>query len=111
MRRFGFLADYIHANELEIADGVLTGGIVGDIVNGERKAALLRQIVEAEGLSLEQAIAVGDGANDLPMLSSAGLGIAYHAKPVVAESADHAISDLGLDAILYLLGFTDDDIV
>ncbi len=103
--------DYVHANELEIADGVLTGRVVGDIVNGERKADLLRSIAAAESLTLDQAIAVGDGANDLPMLSIAGLGIAYNAKPVVMESAEHAISNLGLDGILYLLDFTDEDIV
>jgi len=90
---------------------VLTGRLVGEIVNGARKAELLREMTAREGLSLEQAIAVGDGANDLPMLAIAGLGIAYHAKPIVAESAEHAISNLGLDGILYLLGFTDDDIV
>ncbi len=103
--------DYVFANELEVEGGVLTGRLVGEIVNGARKAELLREIVAAEGLSLEQAIAVGDGANDLPMLAIAGLGIAFHAKPIVAQSAEHAISNLGLDGILYLLGFTDDDIV
>lgn len=103
--------DYVFANELEVDGGALTGRLVGEIVNGARKAELLREITAREGLSLEQAIAVGDGANDLPMLAIAGLGIAYHAKPIVAESAEHAISNLGLDGILYLLGFTDDDIV
>ncbi|HSG88992.1 MAG TPA: phosphoserine phosphatase SerB [Pseudomonadales bacterium] len=102
--------DYVHANELEIEDGRVTGRVVGDVVDGARKAALLTQIAEAEGLTLDQVIAVGDGANDLPMLSLAGLGIAFRAKPLVRESAEQSISALGLDAILYLLGFTDADL-
>ncbi|XZE51558.1 phosphoserine phosphatase SerB [Planctomycetaceae bacterium SH139] len=99
--------DYVYANELEIVDGRLTGQVVGEIVNGERKAELLEQIAEKEGINRRQVIAVGDGANDLPMLSRAGLGIAFHAKPLVREEADHAVSNLGLDAILYLLGVRD----
>ncbi len=99
--------DYVHANELEIQDGRLTGGIVGDIVDGERKAALLKEIAGKEQLSLNQVIAVGDGANDLPMLDIAGLGIAFHAKPVVRRGAGQAISNLGLDAILYFTGIRD----
>lgn len=102
--------DYVHANELEIEDGRVTGRVVGAVVDGARKAALLREIAEREALSLDQVIAVGDGANDLPMLSIAGLGIAYRAKPLVRESAEHSISQLGLDGILYLLGFTDADL-
>jgi len=101
--------DYVFANELEIADGKLTGEVVGDIVDATRKAAVLRMIAEREHLSLQQVIAVGDGANDLPMLGIAGLGIAYHAKPVVKKGAGQAISTLGLDSILYLVGVRDRD--
>ena len=99
--------DYVHANELDIENGVVTGRVTGTIVDGERKAYLLRQLAEQEGLDLQQVIAVGDGANDLPMLSAAGLGIAFRAKPLVKKSAEQSISTLGLDAILYLLGFSD----
>ena len=99
--------DYVYANELEIVDGVVTGNVTGEIVDGQRKAALLTDIAAREGIDLQQAIAVGDGANDLPMLSIAGLGIAFRAKPVVAASAEQAISTLGLDGILYLLGISD----
>lgn len=96
--------NYVYANQLEVVDGKVTGRVTGDIVDGARKAALLREIAARENLSMEQVIAVGDGANDLPMLSIAGLGIAFHAKPTVKASAEHAISTLGLDGILYLLG-------
>jgi phosphoserine phosphatase len=82
----------------------------GPIIDAERKAELLLEIAGKEGISLQQTIAIGDGANDLPMLSAAGLGIAYHAKPVVKETASHAISNFGLDSVLYLLGFSDRDI-
>jgi len=99
--------DYVFANELDIEDGRVTGRVVGTIVDGRRKAELLREIAARESISLEQVIAVGDGANDLPMLSIAGLGIAFRAKPIVKESARHAISTLGLDGILYLLGISD----
>jgi|TARA_R110000772_G_scaffold62187_3_gene139822 phosphoserine phosphatase len=99
--------DYVHANELDIAQGVVTGNVSGVIVDGERKAALLRQLAMREGIDLQQVIAVGDGANDLPMLSIAGLGIAFRAKPLVQQSAEQSISTLGLDAILYLLGISD----
>jgi phosphoserine phosphatase len=99
--------DYVYANELEIVDGKLTGNYVGDIVDGKRKAELLRLLAQVENLHLGQVIAVGDGANDLPMLNIAGLGIAFHAKPKVKENARHAISNVGLDGILYLLGFKD----
>lgn len=101
--------DYVYANELEVVDGKVTGKVVGEIVNGEKKAELLKQLAKQENIFLEQVIAVGDGANDLPMLSIAGLGIAYRAKPLVKASAEHSISNLGLDAILYLLGFRDRD--
>ena len=99
--------DYVFANELEIRDGKVTGDVVGHVVDGQRKAALLREIAAKENISLEQVIAVGDGANDLPMLSIAGLGIAFRAKPIVKQSARQAISTLGLDGILYLLGISD----
>jgi phosphoserine phosphatase len=104
-RRFGF--DYVFANEPEIEDGVLTGSLAADIVDGKRKAVLLASIAQHEGFSLEQTIAVGDGANDLEMLSIAGLGIAFHAKPIVRESAKQSLSTLGLDSILYLMGLSE----
>lgn len=99
--------DYVYANELEIKDGKVTGQVSGRIVDGERKAELLDELAAKEGIGRQQVIAVGDGANDLPMLSRAGLGVAFHAKPLVKESAKHSISNLGLDAILYLIGFRD----
>ncbi len=102
--------DYVFANELEIVDGKVTGNVRGEIVNGERKAQLLGELAEKEGISLEQVVAVGDGANDLPMLSIAGLGIAFRAKPLVKAEAEQSISNLGLDAILYLMGFRDREI-
>jgi phosphoserine phosphatase len=102
--------DYVYANQLEIVDGVMTGRVLGAIVDAARKAALLEEIAQREGISPQQTIAIGDGANDLPMLSRAGLGVAYHAKPVVRESASHAISNFGLDSVLYLMGFSDRDI-
>lgn len=102
--------DYVFANELEIEDGKLTGNHKGEIVNGEKKAELLKLLAFKEDIHLEQVIAVGDGSNDLPMLKIAGLGIAFHAKPKVRESAKHQISTIGLDAILYLLGFRDREI-
>lgn len=102
--------DYVHANALEIEGGKVTGRVVGRVVDGKRKAELLREIAASEGVNLEQVIAVGDGANDLPMLSIAGLGIAFRAKPLVRASARQAISTLGLDGILYLLGVRDRDL-
>lgn len=101
--------DYVYANELDILDGKVTGKVIGHVVDGQRKAELLAMLAQQEGIALEQVIAVGDGANDLPMLSVAGLGIAFRAKPLVKASAEHSISTLGLDAILYLLGFRDRD--
>ena len=101
--------DYVYANQLDIADGLVTGRVTGEIIDGQRKAELLRQLAEREGLMLQQVIAVGDGANDLPMLSIAGLGIAFRAKPLVKASAKQSISNLGLDGILYLLGYSDKD--
>ncbi len=102
--------DYVFANSLEIVDRTMTGRVDGEIVDAARKAELLRQIAHTEQVDLEQVIAIGDGANDLPMLGTAGLGIAFHAKPVVRNNARHAISQFGLDSLLYLLGFTDQDI-
>ena len=99
--------DYVFANELAIRDGQVTGEVEGLIVDGERKAQLLRELAQQENISLQQVIAVGDGANDLPMLGIAGLGIAFRAKPLVKEAAEQSISTLGLDAILYLLGISD----
>lgn len=103
--RFGI--DYLYANNLEIVDGKLTGNYLGDIVDGKRKAELLGLIAQMEHIELEQVIAVGDGANDLPMLNEAGLGIAFHAKPTVKANAQQSISTIGLDGILYFLGFRD----
>lgn len=102
--------DYVFANDLEIIDGKLTGRHIGEIVDGEKKAELLKLIAFKEDIFLDQVIAVGDGSNDLPMLRIAGLGIAFHAKPKVKASAKHSISEIGLDAILYLLGFRDREI-
>ncbi len=99
--------DYVYANELEIRDGKVTGDVSGVVVDGARKAELLQEIAREERISLEQSIAVGDGANDLPMLSIAGLGIAFRAKAIVKKSAKQSISTLGLDGILYLLGIGD----
>ncbi|HMD82469.1 MAG TPA: phosphoserine phosphatase SerB, partial [Anaerolineales bacterium] len=104
-RQFGF--DYVFTNEPEIENGILTGNLVSEIVDGERKASLLMSIAQHEGFSLEQTIAVGDGVNDLEMLSIAGLGIAFHAKPIVKESAKQSLSTLGLDSILYLMGLSE----
>jgi phosphoserine phosphatase len=103
--------DYVYANQLDIAGGKVTGKVVNTIVDGERKAELLKEIAEQEGIALEQVIAVGDGANDLPMLSLAGLGIAFRAKPLVKQSARQSISNLGLDGILYLLGISDRELI
>ena len=102
--------DEVHANILDIQDGKVTGEVKGHIVDGARKALLLTQIAEEMGISLEQTIAVGDGANDLPMLSIAGLGVAFRAKPLVRQNANQAISSVGLDGVLYLLGVHDKDL-
>ena len=99
--------DYVYANELDTHDGHVTGRVSGTIIDGQMKAQLLRELAHREGLRLEQVIAVGDGANDLPMLQIAGLGIAFRAKPLVVASAQQSISNLGLDGILYLLGYSD----
>lgn len=100
--------DYVYANELEVGpDGKLTGKYLGDIVDGERKKELLRLLAQVENINIAQTIAVGDGANDLPMLSEAGLGIAFHAKPKVKAEAGQSISTIGIDGVLYFLGFKD----
>ena len=99
--------DYVYANELEIEDGKLTGKYIGDIVDGKRKSELLQLIAQVENIDLNQTIAVGDGANDLPMLGISGLGIAFHAKPKVAANAEQSINTIGLDGVLYFLGFKD----
>jgi len=104
-QKFGI--DYVYANELEIVDGKLTGRYIGDIVDGKRKAELLKLIAQVENVNIAQTIAVGDGANDLPMLATAGLGIAFHAKPKVKQTAEQSISTIGLDGILYFIGFKD----
>ena len=104
-KKFGI--DYVYANELEVEDGKLTGRYLGDVVDGKRKAELLRLIAQVEKVDIAQTIAVGDGANDLPMLSLAGLGIAFHAKPKVKENAQQSINTIGLDGVLYFLGFKD----
>jgi phosphoserine phosphatase len=99
--------DYVYANQLEIKDGALTGGYLGDIVDGNKKAEYLMEIADKEGIDIGQTIAVGDGANDLQMLNLAGLGIAFHAKPKVKDNAQSSISSIGLDGVLYLLGYHD----
>ena len=104
-QKYGF--DYVYANELEIEDGRLTGRFTGEVVDGRRKAELLRLLCQFEEINLAQSVAVGDGANDLPMLSIAGLGIAFHAKPKVKATARQSISTIGLDGILYFLGLKD----
>ena len=104
-QKYGF--DYVYANELEIEDGRLTGRYVGEVVDGRRKAELLRLLCQFEEINIAQSVAVGDGANDLPMLNLAGLGIAFHAKPKVKATARQSISTIGLDGILYFLGLKD----
>ena len=103
--KYGF--DYMYANELEIENGKLTGNYIGDVVDGKRKAELLRLIAQVEKIDLRQTVAVGDGANDLPMLGVAGLGIAFHAKPKVKQNAEQSLSTVGIDGILYFLGYKD----
>lgn len=107
-KKLGF--DYVYANILDIEDGVVTGNVKGEIVDGEKKAELLRMLTEKENIKLQQTIAVGDGANDLPMISIAGLGVAFHAKPIVREQAGNTITSVGLDGLLYLMGIQDREI-
>ena len=104
-QKFGI--DYVYANELEVIDGKLTGRYLGEVVDGKRKAELLRLIAQVENVDIRQTVAVGDGANDLPLISIAGLGIAFHAKPKVKATAEQSISTIGLDGILYFLGYKD----
>jgi phosphoserine phosphatase len=106
--KLGF--DYVFANQLEIADGKLTGRLKGDIIDGPKKAEILKTLAMVENINLEQTIAVGDGANDLPMLHTAGLGVAFHAKPIVRANADRSISSVGLDGLLYLMGISEREI-
>jgi phosphoserine phosphatase len=103
--KYGF--DYMYANELEIVDGKLTGNYLGDIITGKKKAELLSLIAQVEKIDIRQTVAVGDGANDLPMLGIAGLGIAFHAKPKVKQNAGQSLSSVGIDGILYFLGYKD----
>jgi phosphoserine phosphatase len=102
--------DYVFANGLEIENGKVTGNVNGDIIDGLRKAEILKTIATVENISLQQTIAIGDGANDLPMLSIAGLGIAFHAKPIVKKNAHKSISSVGLDGLLYLMGISEREI-
>jgi len=102
--------DYVFANVLEIKDGKVTGNITGDIIDGPKKAEILKTIATVENINLQQTIALGDGANDLPMISIAGLGIAYHAKPMVKANAEKSISNVGLDGLLYLMGISEREI-
>jgi len=102
--------DYVFTNRLEIKDGKITGELEGDIIDGHKKAEILSTIAKVENISLQQTIAVGDGANDLPMISIAGLGVAFHAKPIVAENAQRSISSVGLDGLLYLMGISEREI-
>jgi len=104
-QRYGI--DYVYANELEVVDGKLTGRYLGEVIDGRRKAELLKLIAQVEKVDIAQTIAVGDGANDLPMISEAGLGIAFHAKPKVVANAKQSINTIGLDGVLYFLGFKD----
>ena len=102
--------DYVYANELPIVDGKVTGKVNGVIVDGEKKKEKLIEIAGKEKLELSQTVCVGDGANDLPMIKTAGMGVAFHAKPLVRKEAAHAVSTIGLDGLLYLLGCSDDEI-
>jgi predicted amino acid-binding ACT domain protein len=102
--------DYVFTNGLEIESGKVTGNVSGDIIEGLRKAEILKTIATVENINLQQTIAIGDGANDLPMLSIAGLGIAFHAKPIVKKNAQKSISSVGLDGLLYLMGISEREI-
>jgi phosphoserine phosphatase len=103
--------DYVYANHLDIAAGAVTGKVVGEIIDGQRKAQILTEIARREGLAVKQVVAVGDGANDLPMLGIAGLGIAYRAKPRVRAEAKQAISNNSLAAVLCILGYSEEDLL
>jgi phosphoserine phosphatase len=103
--------DYVFANVLEIVDGKVTGRVCGDVVDGNRKAELLQELAKKEGLALAQTVAVGDGANDLPMIALAGMGVAFHAKPIVKAAAEHSLSNVGLDGLLYLLSIKEKEFI
>lgn len=102
--------DYVFTNSLEIKNGKITGNVSGEIIDGPRKAEILKTITIVENINLQQTIAVGDGSNDLPMISIAGLGIAFHAKPIVKQKAQQSISSVGLDGLLYLMGISEREI-
>jgi phosphoserine phosphatase len=102
--------DFGFANKLEFIDGIATGEVLGEIINGEKKLHYMKKIASEENLEMNQVIAIGDGANDLPMIGAAGLGIAFRAKPLVRASADHSLATLGLDGVLYLLGIRDSEL-
>ena len=108
--RFGFRFDHVHAHELVIRNGRLTGEIEGDVIDGTAKAAFVRGLAAREGIVREQIVAAGDGANDVEMLREAGLGVAFRPRPVLRARADHVLENFGLDGILYLLGMNDRDI-
>ena len=108
--RFGFRFDHVHAHELTVRNGRLTGEVEGEVIDGAAKAAFVREVAAREGLSLEEVVAAGDGANDIAMLRAAGLGVAFRPRPVLRAQADHVIENFGLDGILYLLGKDDRDI-
>lgn len=108
--RFGFRLDHVHAHELVVRGGRLTGEIAGEVIDGAGKAEFLRETAMREGLALEEVVAAGDGANDVEMLRAAGLGVAFRPRPVLRAQADHVIENFGLDGILYLLGMNDRDI-
>jgi phosphoserine phosphatase len=102
--------DFYAANELEVVDGRLTGRVLGEIVDRPGKAVALRRFADSYGIPLEQCVAVGDGANDIDMLSTAGLGIAFNAKPALQAVADTALSHPYLDVVLFVLGITRDEV-
>ena len=102
--------DFAYSNRLEVKDGSLSGVVIDPIVSPQRKADLLETVAQQEGVTLEQTIAVGDGANDVPMIERAGLGIAYHAKPRLRQAANTAINAGGLERILYLLGLREREV-
>jgi phosphoserine phosphatase len=101
---------HVRANSLEVVDGALTGKVKGAIIDRAAKATALRDFAAIEGVTLEQTIAIGDGANDLDMISIAGLGIAFNAKPAVKAAADSSVSAPYLDSVLYLLGITREEV-
>ena len=105
-----FDLDYVYANTLEVSQGEVTGQVVGEIVNGQKKMEKLLQVAKELSLDLSQTCAVGDGANDLPMMKASGVGVAFHAKPLVREEAGLSVSSIGLDGLLYVLGYSDEEL-